>query len=87
LEINSTTENEMTTASEQLAAAVKAAEDAVAKVEALKKQSYDEDLKMAKELIARHGFTQTVLKPELKVGRGTAKRVSTPRKSTKRAKK
>jgi hypothetical protein len=77
----------MTTASEQLAAAVKAATDANARVEALKKQSYDEDLKMAKELIARHGFTQTVLKPELKVGRGTAKRVSTPRKSTKRAKK
>ena len=77
----------MTTASEQLAAAVKAATDVNARVEALKKQSYDEDLKMAKELIARHGFTQTVLKPELKVGRGTAKRVSTPRKSTKRAKK
>lgn len=77
----------MTTASEQLAAAMKAATDANARVEALKKQSYDEDLKMAKELIARHSFTQTVLKPELKVGRGTVKRVSTPRKSTKRAKK
>jgi hypothetical protein len=77
----------MTTASEQLAAAVKAAEDAVAKVDALKKQSHAEDLKMAKELIARHGFTQTVLKPELKVGRGSAKRAPTPRKSTKRTKK
>ena len=74
----------MTTASEQLAAAIKTAEDAVAKVEALKKQSYDEDLKMAKELIKRHSFTQTDLKPELKVGRGTAKRASTPRKSTTR---
>jgi len=72
----------VTTASEQLAAAIKAAEDAVAKVEALKKQSYDEDLKMAKELIARHSFTQTDLKPELKVGRAAAKRPSTPRKST-----
>ena len=77
----------MTTASEQLAAAIKTAEDAVAKVDALKKQSHAEDLKLAKELIARHGFTQTLLKPELKVGRGTAKRASTPRKSTKRAKK
>ena len=77
----------MTTASEQLAAAVKAATDANARVEALKKQSHAEDLKLAKELIARHGFTQTLLKPELKVGRGTAKRASTPRKSTKRAKK
>lgn len=74
----------MTTASEQLAAAVKAAEEANAKVEALKKQSYDEDLKMAKELIKRHGFTQTDLKPELKVGRGPSKRASTPRKSTRR---
>jgi hypothetical protein len=74
----------MTTASEQLAAAIKAAEDAVAKVDALKKQSYAEDLKLAKELIARHSFTQTDLKPELKVGRGTAKRTSTPRKSTTR---
>ncbi|NBS75060.1 MAG: hypothetical protein EBT78_16315 [Betaproteobacteria bacterium] len=77
----------MTTASEQLAAAVKAAEEANAKVEALKKQSHAEDLKLAKELIARHGFTQTDLKPELKVGRGTAKRTSTPRKSTRRSKK
>ena len=34
----------MTTASEQLAAAMKAADDAVAKVEALKKQSHS-DLK------------------------------------------
>jgi hypothetical protein len=74
----------MTTASEQLAAAIKAAEDAVAKVDALKKQSYAEDLKLAKELIARHSLTQTDLKPELKVGRGTAKRTSTPRKSTTR---
>ena len=74
----------MTTASEQLAAAIKAAEDAVAKVDALKKQSHAEDLKLAKELIARHGFTQTDLKPELKVGRGTAKLASTQRKSTRR---
>ena len=77
----------MTTASEQLAAAVKAAEEAVAKVESLKQLSYAEDLKMAKELIKRHGFTQTDLKPELKVGRGTSKRASTPRKSTRRTKK
>ena len=77
----------MTTASEQLAAAMKAADDAVAKVEALKKQSHAEDLKLAKELIARHGFTQTDLKPELKIGRASAKRASTPRKSTRRSKK
>ena len=36
----------MTTAIEQLAAAMKAAEDAVAKIEALKKQRYYENLKM-----------------------------------------
>ena len=39
----------MTIASEKLAAANKAEDDAVAKVEALKKQSYEEDLKMATE--------------------------------------
>ena len=76
----------MASAGEQLAEAVKAAEDAAARVEALKKQSFEEDLKMAKELIKRHGFTTTQLKPELKVGRGPARKASTPRKSPARRK-
>jgi len=48
------------------------------------KLTHAEDLKTVKELIARHGFTQTELKPELKVGRGPAKKAATPRKSTRR---
>ena len=46
----------MTTSNEQLAAAIKAADDAVALVEKLKEQSRTEDLKTVKELITRHGF-------------------------------
>ena len=63
----------MTTSNEQLAAAIKAATDAVALVEKLKEQSRAEDLKEAKVLIARHGFVQKDLTPELKT-RGTAKK-------------
>ena len=76
----------MATAGEQIAEAVKAAEDAAARVEALKKQSFEEDLKMAKELIKRNAFTTTQLKPELKVGRGPARKAATPRKSPVRRK-
>ena len=67
-----------------LAAKKKAADDAMAEYEAAVKLTHAEDLKTAKELIARHSFTVTDLKPELKVGRGPAKKTSTPRKSTRR---
>ena len=67
-----------------LAAKKKAAEDAMAEYEAAVKLTREEDLKTAKELIARHSFTVTDLKPELKVGRGPAKKAATPRKSTRR---
>jgi hypothetical protein len=77
----------MATTSQQLEDAIKAAEAANAKVDEIKKLSREQDLKTAKQLIAAHGFTQTDLKPELKVGRGgAAKRVSSPRKSPTRRK-
>ena len=69
-------------ASELLTEALKAQEENNAKIEALLKQTRDEDLVTAKRLIKTHGFTPTDLKPELKA-RGTA-RASTPRKSTRR---
>lgn len=56
----------MATSNEQLEAAVKAAEDAVALVKKLKDESRAEDLKTVKELIERHGFLQKDLVPELK---------------------
>jgi len=75
----------MATASEQLAIAIKEAEEATAKVEALKAESRVEDLKTVKELIARHGFVQKDLTPELKT-RGAAAKKATPRKSVPRKK-
>jgi len=67
-----------------LAAKKKAADDAMAEYEAAVKLTHAEDLKTVKELIARHSFTVTDLKPELKIGRGPAKKAVTPRKSTRR---
>jgi len=75
----------MTTASEQLAAAIKAAEDANAKVESLKKQSREEDLATCKRLIEMHGFLQKDLTPELKT-RGAAAKKAVARKSPTRRK-
>ena len=75
----------MTTSNDQLAAAIKAAEDAVLLVEKLKEQSRAEDLKTVKELITRHGFLQKDLTPELKT-RGAAKKVMAPRKTVGRRK-
>ena len=46
-----------------LAAKKKAADDAMAEYEAAVKLTREEDLKTAKELIARHGFTQPYLIP------------------------
>lgn len=69
-------------AGELLTEALKAQEENNAKIEALLKQTRDEDLVTAKRLIKTHGFTPTDLKPELKT-RG-AGRTPTPRKSTRR---
>ena len=76
----------MATSNEQLAAAIKAAEDATALVEELKKQSRAEDLKTVNELIERHGFLQKDLMPELKT-RGAVKKVVAPRKNAVRGRK
>ena len=54
---------------EQLAATEKQLTELSAKVDALKKQTREEDLKSAKELIKTHGFTTTDLRPELKTTR------------------
>lgn len=75
----------MATSNEQLEAAVKAAEDAVALVKKLKEESRAEDLKTVKELITRHGFLQKDLVPELKT-RVAAKKVA-PNKTVGRGRK
>jgi hypothetical protein len=75
----------MAISNEQLAAAIKAAEDAAKVVMELKEQSRAEDLKTVKELITRHGFLQKDLTPELKT-RGIVKKPSAPRKSVGRRK-
>ena len=75
----------MSISNEQLAAAIKAAEDAAKVVMELKEQSRAEDLKTVKELITRHSFLQKDLTPELKT-RGTAKKTVAPRKTVSRRK-
>jgi hypothetical protein len=75
----------MAISNDQLAAAIKAAEDAAQLVTTLKEESRAEDLKTVKELIARHGFLQKDLTPELKT-RGVAKKVMAPRKTVGRRK-
>lgn len=75
----------MAISNEQLAAAIKAAEDAAKLVTELKEQSRAEDLKAVKELIALHGFLQKDLTPELKT-RGTAKKAIAPKKTAGRSK-
>jgi len=72
----------MTTASEQLAAAIKAAEDAAAKVEELKKVSRDADLETVKTLIKTHSFSPTDLRSVLKAKRKTkTAKTAKPRKT------
>jgi hypothetical protein len=78
-------ETAMAISNEQLAAAIKAAEDAAKLVTELKEQSRAEDLKAVKELIALHGFLQKDLTPELKT-RGTAKKAIAPKKTAGRSK-
>jgi len=75
----------MTTSNDKLTAAIKAAEDAAKVVVELKEQSRAEDLKTVKDLIARHGFLQKDLTPELKT-RGAVKKVMAPRKTIGRRK-
>ena len=82
----------MATANDQLAAAIKAAAEATAKVEELKKQSRDADLETVKALIKTHGFGPTDLRGVLKAKRkrsttkttttAAKKTTATPRKST-----
>lgn len=52
----------MTAVNDQLAQAIKAAEDAAKKVEELKKQTRDADLETVKALIKTHGFGPTDLR-------------------------
>jgi hypothetical protein len=59
------------TASEQLAELEQQEADIAAKKEALLEAAKEEDLKLTKMLIARHGFLSRDLQPELKV-RGPA---------------
>ena len=77
----------MATANEQLAAAIKAAAEATAKVEELKQATKEADLQTVKDLIKLHGFGPTdvrsVLKAKRKKSTTAAKKTSgTPRKST-----
>lgn len=71
------------TAAEQLAEAKKQQEELIAKIDALLQQTREDDLKTAKELIARHAFTVTDLKPELKTRatKAPAAKKATRRKS------
>lgn len=62
----------MATANDELAAAVKAAAEATARVEELKKQSRDADLETVKSLIKTHGFGPTDLRGVLKSKRKRA---------------
>jgi hypothetical protein len=74
--------NDMATV-EELAAKKKAMEDAAAAYQAAVQLSREEDLKMAKELIARHEFKAADLKPELKTTRTAAKKPAA-KKTTRR---
>ncbi len=81
----------MASANEQLAAALKAAEEANARVEQLKKATKAEDLATVKRLIKLHGFGPTDLRNVIKAKRKSksegeastsAKKQARPRKST-----
>ena len=84
----------MATTQDQLAAAIKAADEATKKVDELKKLSRNADLDIVKSLIKTHGFGPTDLRGVLKAkrkpkagGNAVKKTLSTPRKSTAKAKK
>jgi hypothetical protein len=75
----------MATANELLAAAVKAAAEATAKVEELKKQSRDADLQTVKDLIKTHGFGPTDLRGVLKSKRKRASTSASKKPAAKKA--
>lgn len=74
----------MATANELLAAAVKAAAEATAKVEELKKQSRNADLETVKALIKTHGFGPTDLRGVLKAKRKRASTSATKKPAAKK---
>lgn len=74
----------MTTVNEQLAQAIKAAEDAAKKVEELKKQTRDADLETVKMLIKTHGFGPTDLRGVLKAKRKRASTSATKKPAAKK---
>jgi hypothetical protein len=83
----------MATTHDQLAAAIKAAEEATKKVDELKKLSRNADLETVKSLIKTHGFSPTELRSVLKAkrkrkpgGNAVRKTPATPRKGTAKAK-
>ena len=57
---------------QQLAETEKQLADLSVKVEQLKKQTREQDLATAKQLIKTHGFTVTDLRPDLKTTRNTS---------------
>ncbi len=69
---------------EQLAATEKQLIELGEKFDALKKQTREEDLNTAKELIKTHGFTATDLKPELKTRGVAATKKAAPKTRAKR---
>ncbi len=78
----------MATVNEELAAAVKAAEEAAKRVEELRKKTREADLETVKTLIKTHEFSPTDLRGVLKAkrkrsktGTATKKTTGTPRKS------
>lgn len=70
---------------EELAAKKKAMEDAAAAYQAAVQMTRDEDLKTVKELIARHEFKVTDLKPELKSTRTPAKKPAAKKTSRRKS--
>jgi hypothetical protein len=74
----------MTAVNDQLAQAIKAAEDAAKKVEELKKQTRDADLETVKMLIKTHGFGPTDLRGVLKAKRKRASTSATKKPAAKK---
>lgn len=72
----------MATVNEQLAQAIKAQEEATAKVEELKKATKAADLATVRELIKLHGFGPTDLRSVIKAKRKRSSGTTTARKTT-----
>ena len=69
---------------EELAVKKKAMEDAAAAYQAAVQMTREEDLKTAKDFIARHEFKAADLKPELKTTRTPAKKPAAKKSSSRR---